>query len=340
MNIYDISKKTGVSIATVSRVINGSSSVSEKTRMRVLEAIEEYGYTPNAFARGLGLNTMQTVGILCADCSDPYLARAVYYIEQDLRRNGYDSLLMCTGFELAAKQSCLNLLISKRVDGIIFVGSNYVEADDSSNEYIRAAAESIPVMLVNGSLSAKSIFSTLCDDYNAVLELTGRFIRSGRRDLLYIYNSDSYSGRKKLEGFRAGAAQYELALETERVCRINSADASAIREAYEAIDRLISNGMRIDGVIASEDIIAVGALKYARDKGISIPDELFVAGFNNSDTAICCEPELTTVDNKLELLCHHCVSTLMSVFSDDKAIPRKTVFSGEIVERRTTAFTV
>ena len=76
MTIYDISEKAGVSIATVSRVLNGS-SVSERTRQKVLDTIEQYGYTPNAFARGLGLNTMKTIGIMCADSSDLYLAKAV-----------------------------------------------------------------------------------------------------------------------------------------------------------------------------------------------------------------------------------------------------------------------
>ena len=85
MNIYDISKQAGVSIATVSRVLNGSSSVKPKTRKKVLDVIEKCGYTPNAFARGLGLDSMNSIGILCADCSDIYLAKAVYYIEGNLR---------------------------------------------------------------------------------------------------------------------------------------------------------------------------------------------------------------------------------------------------------------
>ena len=74
MTIYDISEKAGVSIATVSRVLNGSPNVSDKTREKVLDIMERYGYTPNAFARGLGLNTMRTIGIMCADSSDPYLS--------------------------------------------------------------------------------------------------------------------------------------------------------------------------------------------------------------------------------------------------------------------------
>ena len=77
---HNRSEKAGVSIATVSRVLNGSNNVSEKTKKKVLDVINQYEYTPNAFARGLGLNTMKTIGIMCADSSDPYLAKAIYYI--------------------------------------------------------------------------------------------------------------------------------------------------------------------------------------------------------------------------------------------------------------------
>ena len=100
MNIYDISKQAGVSIATVSRVINRSDKVSPSTREKVLQVIEQNSYTPNAFARSLGLNSMHTVGILCADSSDVYLASAIYYLERELRQNSYASMLCCTGYHL------------------------------------------------------------------------------------------------------------------------------------------------------------------------------------------------------------------------------------------------
>ncbi len=88
MNIYDVSEKAGVSIATVSRVLNGNPNVSDRTRSRVLKVMDELGYTPNVFARGLGLGTIQTVGIMCSDSSDPYLAHAIYYLERGLKDYG------------------------------------------------------------------------------------------------------------------------------------------------------------------------------------------------------------------------------------------------------------
>ena len=107
MNIYDVSERANVSIATVSRVINGNPNVSEKTRNRVLAVMDELGYTPNVFARSLGLNTMRTIGIMCADSSDPWLAGAIYYLEQELRRSGYDSLLCCIGYLPETKKQYL-----------------------------------------------------------------------------------------------------------------------------------------------------------------------------------------------------------------------------------------
>ena len=104
MNIYDISEKAGVSIATVSRVINNSARVSQKTREKVLSVMAEYEYVPNPFARGLGLKTMRTIGLLCPNAADYYLANALSFMERRLRQQGYDSMLLCTGKALADRK--------------------------------------------------------------------------------------------------------------------------------------------------------------------------------------------------------------------------------------------
>ena len=179
MTIYDISEKAGVSIATVSRVLNGSNNVSEKTKKKVLDVINQYEYTPNAFARGLGLNTMKTIGIMCADSSDLYLAKAIYYIEQKLRANGYDSILCCTGYDLATKASSMNLLITKKVDGIILVGSNFIYEKEEDNKYITDASAQVPVMLLNAAMDAPNVYSVVSDDFTSMYDATMEMIRSG-----------------------------------------------------------------------------------------------------------------------------------------------------------------
>ena len=104
ITIYDISEEAGVSIATVSRVLNDSPKVSRKTKERVLDIIQASGYEPNAFARGLGTGSMKTIGILCADVADIYLANAVSYLERELRKEGFQTVLNCTGYSYEAKK--------------------------------------------------------------------------------------------------------------------------------------------------------------------------------------------------------------------------------------------
>lgn len=336
MTIYDISKKAGVSIATVSRVINGSPKVSPATKEKVMRIIEESGYSPNVFARGLGLNTMNTIGILCADSSDPFLAEAVYHIEHDLRNGGYDVLLCCTGYELAQKQKCMDILISKRVDALIMVGSNYVEESSDGNAYIRQAAQKIPVMILNGAMDAANVYCTLSDDFGAMCELTGKFIAQGRTDILYLYNSFSYSGRNKLNGFREAYRTAGITPSKDNIRFINSRDKS-VGDISDFIMDLYEKGQRFSAIVCADDKLAVGAVKFAHRRGLSVPDELSVAGFNNLSVATYCEPELTSIDNKLESICHHCVSSLISVLNGSE-IPKKTVFSYELIQRGSTCF--
>lgn len=334
MTIYDISEKAGVSIATVSRVLNGSNNVSEKTKKKVLDVINQYEYTPNAFARGLGLNTMKTIGIMCADSSDIYLAKAVYYIEQLLRANGYDSILCCTGYEQKIKTASINLLITKKVDGIILVGSNFIYDKDSDNQYIVDAAAQLPVMVLNADLDVPNVYSVVSDDYTSMYDATLQMIQTGIKDIVYFYNSTSYSGKKKLAGYRAAMEEQKL-LSGGNLMQFYHGSHEDIPAMAEQLKKLHDKGLSFHGVIAADDVLALGALKYAKEEGYRIPEDFSVLGYNNSMLSVCCEPELTSIDNKLETLCQHLINTLMGVLSGNE-MPKKTVFSGEIIKRGTT----
>lgn len=334
MTIYDISEKAGVSIATVSRVLNGSSNVSEKTKKKVLDVINQYEYTPNAFARGLGLNTMKTIGIMCADSSDLYLAKAIYYIEQKLRANGYDSLLCCTGYNLENKVSSMNLLITKKVDGIILVGSNFIYEKESDNKYIYDAATQVPVMLLNAAMDAPNIYSIVSDDFTSMYEATMQLIRSGIEDIIFYYNSTSYSAKKKLAGFKAAMEEQKL-LKGDACIQFYQGSHEDIPAMTAHLAGLEKKGVTFHGIIAADDTLALSAVKYAKEAGLRIPQELAIIGYNNSMLTNCCDPELTSIDNKLDTLCQHLITTLLGVLEGNE-MPKKTIFSGEIIRRGTT----
>ena len=334
MTIYDISEKAGVSIATVSRVLNGSASVSEKTKQKVLEVMSQYGYSPNAFARGLGLNTMKTIGIMCADSSDIYLAKAIYYIEQKLRANGYDSILSCTGYDLKNKTASMNLLLTKKVDGIILVGSNFIYETEEENKYIADAAAQLPVMVLNASLSTSNVYSVLADDYNSMYEATSRLLASGITDPIYFYNSTSYSSKKKLAGFTAAMEDRRLLKPPEQI-QFYTGEHEDIPGMAKHLCKLREKGLIFHGVLAADDCLALGAVKYAKENKLNIPKDLSIIGYNNYMLACCCDPELTSIDNKLETLCQQLITTLMGVLGGNE-MPKKTIFSGELIRRGTT----
>lgn len=334
MNIYDISQKAGVSIATVSRVINGSSRVSESTRRKVEQVMASCGYTPNAFARGLGLGSMQTVGLLCADFADPYLAQATAYLEALLRSHGYDCLLGgCR--DVQDRPKMIDLLLHKRVDGLILVGSSLVDSDPALNQPVLDAARRVPVMILGAALEGPGVYSVFCDDRGATEEAVAQLLSQGRRRVLYLYHSTSYSGLKKLQGYRDALAAAHVP-EDPGLMRLMEGERANPTAVRDALLRLRGEGLCFDAVMTSDDKLAQGALKYAHKAGLSVPAELAIVGFNDSYLACCCEPELSSVDNKLRSQCVQCVDTLTAVLAGEDA-PKRTVFSGELTRRGTTA---
>ena len=334
MNIYDIAELSGVSIATVSRVVNGSPRVSEQTRQKVLSIMEKYHYTPNVFARGLGLDSMQIIGIICPDVSDAYMARAVAFLERRLREYGYDCILYCSGHDQKRKEEAVELIMKKRVDALVLVGSTYTgygEDDDSSTEYIQRAAEKIPVFLINGKISGSNIYSVYNRDEEASYDAVSRLIQSGRKRVLFLTDSMSYSMAKKMEG-------YERALRENGLPVLGELKLNLENRIHVVRDILLSRRtLAYDSVFATDDALAVGAVKYANAKGLSIPGELSVIGYNNSEYSVCCEPELTTIDNTAEKLCNITIANIMTLLKGED-VPAEVPVECMLVRRCTTDF--
>lgn len=337
LTIYDISKRAGVSIATVSRVLNGSDLVSPKTRQRVLAVMEECGYTPNIFARGLGLNTMKTVGLLCANVSDPPIARAVFFLQRFLRQAGYDCMLLCTEDDLEIRQKYMELMLNKRVDAIILCGSHFVEERGEDNGYILRAAEKVPVLLLIGALDAPGVYSLLPDDRAATCGAVGMLLDAGSRRVLYLCHAMSYAGRRKLEGYREAHALRGLAVQEELIlpCLEGFTGEALLDTVAEKLAALSSRGVAFDGLAASSDALAVAALKALAARGVAVPQQMQAVGYDNTDLSLACTPALTTVDTCAEEMCRRCVATLLDVLAGREA-PRQTLLTPRLVRRATT----
>lgn len=270
---------------------------------------------------------------MCADSSDLYMAKAIYFVERLLRTNGYDSILCCSGYDLDSMKKSMNLLISKKVDAIILIGSTYISEKDEDNKYITDAAQQVPVMMLNGTLSAPNVYGILSDDYTAIYEATLYLIDSGVKDILYFHNSHSFSTKRKMAGYLA--AMESRGLFKSKYLQYYQGSHEDISAMAKHLSKLTKQGVNFDGIIAANDTLAMGAVKYARTAGLKMPQDLSVIGYDNSLLTSTSEPELTSVDNKLETLCGHLIQTLMDVLSG-KDMPKETVFATELVKRGTT----
>ena len=335
MNIYDIAKLADVSIATVSRVVNNSPKVSAKTKEKVLAVMKENEYTPNAFARGLGLGTMKTVGIICPDISDIYMAKAVSYLESNLHDHGYDCILGCSGFKQKEKESYVKLLLSKKIDTLILVGSTYAGSgrDESDTDYIREAAEQASVFMINAKVAGDNIYCTYADDFQATYEVTKAYLRRGKEKILFMYDSESFSARQKMAG-------YEAALQDAGYPVLGNLKFKTKNDIEYTKNMLLEYNkvLDFDSVLATDDGIAVGAVKYAKIKRLSIPEELSITGYNNSILALCSDPELTSVDSKLGVMCRKTVERMIDLLENEAQIEKNVCVPCEIVRRCTTDY--
>lgn len=333
MNIYEIAELSGVSIATVSRVVNDSPAVSEKTKQRVHRIIEENHYTPNVFARGLGLNSMKTIGLVCPDVADAYMARAVSCLERNLQEYGYDCILYCSGYEYENRQIAVNTILQKRTDALVIIGSSYADDDANSErvDYIREAAKQVPVFLINGYIQGENIYCALCNDCEASYCAVSEMIRAGRRKILFLCDSDSFSANQKRRG-------YEDALRDAGLTVDPSLMLYTPNQIIQTRDLLLSKPeLEADGVFATEDGLAIGALKYAKIRGVSVPEDLCLIGYNNSELCVSCDPELSSVDSLGERLCKIIIDSMMLLLRKQEISPR-VYAKGYLVRRGTTNF--
>lgn len=329
MNIYDIAKEAGVSIATISRVINHSSSVSQDTKEKVEEILKKHNYFPNAIARGLVVNSMKSVGVLTIDIRDIYYANTAYTIEQELSKLGYNVILCNTGGDSNKKIKYINTLEEKKVDGIILVGS--VFKDKNIENVIQRVAEKIPIVIINGFIKAENVYSIICDVAYGISACVDYLHGKGHREIVYLQDTDTYSAREKVHGFKEGMKRNNLEIKPQSIQKVGF----GLEGGYEGIAQLLAKKHEFSAIVTGEDIVGVGALKRLAEEGFNIPEEVSVTGFNNSIIARCCHPELTSLDSKMETMGTGAVRILSDVL-EGRNVSAKTVILPDLVIRSST----
>ena len=326
MNIKDIAKLSGVSVATVSRVINNQPNVRPEKRELVLSVMADHGYTPNIFARGLNSKSTKSIGILCSELDDINHAKILSLLEKQLREHGFSSFLCCSGEYRPYQREHFEFLMAKQVDAIIEIGSSYGDANDL--EVYREVSEQVPLIILNGFVDVPTVYSIRCDERSAICNLAEELYERNCRHIYYLEDNTTFCAVEKRNGFLEGVNKCNLKATSK--CITIPIYSNEILDAQQKIERLIRNGRRIDAILSADDLLAVGALQALNAAGLGIP----VVGFNNSDFAFACTPRLTTVDNQREFLCTNAINTLMSLL-DGKDAAHHIIVSPKLIEGET-----
>lgn len=285
--IKDVAKKAGVSISTVSRVINNSKPVSSEIRQKVLQVIEELGYKPNEIARTLVTKKSFLIGVIVTDLGDAYIAQLVRGIEEVGKMYDYDILLCSTYGDKNTELKFMQLLSRKQVEGIILISDSIDSEIDKQIKDFK-----IPFVYLNRYFYTEDFPTVTIDSSEATYEMTNYLIKLGHENIAYVSSSqEEYSLELlKLDGYRKAISENEGLEEY-----IFYANGRSIDDGYEACRGIVEADKAITAIFCSHDELAIGALNYLYDNNIEVPEDMSVAGYGDIKTASMFRPRLTTI---------------------------------------------
>ncbi len=329
--IYDIAKKAGFSITTVSKVLNNYPDVSEKTKKKILETIEEIGYHPNSNARSLMTKKYWTVGVVFIEDLDigmkhPFFSAVIESFRKRVEEFGYDLLFVSRNVE-NQKRSYIERFKQRGVDGIIVVSPL-----DFNKEVKELLEHDMPSVFID--LSSKHV-SVVNSDNGYGSELVVDYLYSlGHRKIAHIAADEkTFAGRERREGFEAAVKKYGLDLPEEFIVNGGYFEFEA---GLEAMTKLLILKDRPTAVFAAGDMIALGAMKAIQNHGLKVPEDISVVGFDDIELAKHTTPPLTTIRQDTDLLGIQAADLLLKQIDQKKKIPLSITVPVSLVERDST----
>lgn len=329
ISIKDIAKLSGVSIATVSKIINNNGRYSEETKDKVLKIIEETGYQPNLSAKSLRMNKSFTIGLLVPDISNSFFAEVVQTIEEILFERGYSTIICNTARNINKEINYLKMLDNKMVDGLIVISG----ADKFS---FSGHHKKVPYICIDREPadSDETIFIS-SNHYQGSFEATEELINSGAKFPCIITKKHSTtSSRERLNGFKDAMKKNNLVFEDKKsILIVDTTENNWI----DYFDEFLTDNPQIDGIFAINDNIAIKAMEYLISIGKTVPKDIKIVGFDNSQLAIHTSPSLTSVKQDTENIALAAVDSLINLINgDDEELKKIQLIPVELIVREST----
>ena len=299
VTLQDIAERAHVSVATVSKVINHKASeirVSSRTRHLVLTIAEEIGYKPNPFARSLRTKKSQIFGVIVAEMKDPYFGAIISGIEQTSSSRGYYPLISSVENNLGREKGCVEVHRATRAAGILLAGAALQVEGEILHQL---AQDNIPVVFIGKCMEAFSIPYVAVDNVKGAFLATEHLIKLGHSRIgLIVGPHEIIESEQRREGYKRAIEEYGLQYDEkwiEQEAQLTSDSSSG----YLAMMRLLGRGTPPTALFTFDDRCAFGAIRAALEKGLTIPQDLAVVGFDNIPAAVYYNPPLTTVEQPM-----------------------------------------
>ncbi|WP_445490790.1 LacI family DNA-binding transcriptional regulator [Niallia sp. 03133] len=334
ITIKDVAKQAGVSIATVSRVLNGSKPVSLKVKEKVLQVVEETGFNPNQVARSLIMKKSSLIGVLIPDIKNAFFSLFVSGVEEASYKAEYTTLLCNTNGELETELHYLNILREKYVDGVIILSST-PEKKKKQREFFNK--HNIPVVFASHHEKEEDHFSYVnIDEEKAFYDGTKFLIDLGHRDIAMLGGTLSYydSGIIRYQGYIKALEDHHITMNKKWVMD----GGYDIASGYKRGKILFSQENRPTAVCCASDMIAIGAIRAAEECGLSVPEDVSIMGFDDIPIAEAYRPSLTTIRQPIVELGIEAANMLFEQMKEkDGPAERVRILPHEIVVRESCA---
>lgn len=296
VTIYDIAEKLKLATSTISRALKDHPSISEKTIKKVKMTASKMGYVPNTLAAGLRGNKTNTIGVLIPTVTQPFLSSLISGIEIEAQKSGYNVIIMQSNDSYEAEVSMAKSLYGSRVSGIIC--SLAMKTNDTSHFQL-FVSNNIPVVFVDRVPKEFNTFRVIIDNYAAGFKATEHLIEQGCTRIGHLTVGSKFGNiyTERMRGYLEALKKHNLPIENELIVDLNAINYS---EGTIASNKLLNLKNRPDGIFAAGDIMAVSAIQCAKKRGLKIPEDLAVIGFNNDPISEITDPNLSTINQPAE----------------------------------------
>lgn len=327
-NIHDVAKEAGVSISTVSRVIQGASNVSPDTRARIEDAIQRLNYHPNRLAQQFRTQHTKNILVIVPEFGNTFFSQILAGIEHVASKNDYSILMVDSHNNGSIESKCYDMLAQKLVDGIITFSISIPK------EELRQLAKQYPIVVGCRYFGDGTIPNVTIDNIKATKDITSYMLNLGHKKILYLAGpSDMLIYRDRMNGYLEAVCERDLEINQNLIVNCES----SVRGGYDTVSSLIDrSNLQFSAIVASGDTMAIGAIRALNDRGIKVPDDIAVSGFDDIELSALFNPSLTTVRQPQRQIGIRAAEKLLDLISGKSLANGRDILNYELIIRESS----